>query len=413
MSKSNTKSNRNDLPNGCSCSDLTVTPGNWLTKEADTKTDWVICYTFFDPDHVKGVRKQVRGYINELKDVSDRRALTKAIMKQEEERLSEGYNPIKRKTIAPVASDLGFNTPFINALWMGVANVRVSDRQQTNLKSVVRGVEKSAIQLNYHTLPVSTVTRKYFHKIFKQCYKNNTRFTGATQNTYKKSLSRIYRELYQMEMVDFNPLPLIDKARVVKKARVMPTKEDRNKLNSLKATQYYLWRAINVFFTSGARESELMRLQAVDVNLKTQECTYTIEKGVEVREGVVRPIPNVTLHLWKEIMKECKPADYLFSRGLRPGPKAIRPEQFSRRWRRHVKGDKKKGKLGINIDLYSLKHLFVTETMDALDKKYNYDAAKDVKEATAHTSTGMIVKLYDVNNKDRKNEKIKKEAKSL
>lgn len=76
-------------------------------------------------------------------------------------------------------------------------------------------------------------------------------------------------------------------------------------------------------------------------------------------------------------------------------------DPFGRRWRRHVKV-----KLGINVDLYSLKHLNTTELMDRLDKDYN--PAKDVQKLTGHTSETMIAKVYDMNFKGRKDDKIKK-----
>lgn len=404
MSKSNTKSNKISLPNGCSCTGLTVTPSNWLTAEADTKMDWAVCYTFFDGE--QKTRRQIRG-MNGYKEVSARRAVAKGVIKQELERLHAGFNPIKGSNIVS-SSDTGPDTPFISALWLGVNDIRGSKGHLISLQSVVRGVEKSARELGIHNMPIKSISRKHFNNIFKQCYINNTRFTGSTQNRYKKSLSRIYIELMNMEMVEFNPLHRMDKARVTKKTRAMPTEKERKKINTLKETNYYLWRAIQVFFTSGAREAELLRLREGAVNLKRQECTYTIEKGVEVRQGVKRPIPNSTLHLWKEIISECKPGDYLFSNGKRPGPKPIRREQLSRSWKRHVKD-----KMGINVDLYSLKHLFITETMETLDKKYNYDPAKDLMKSTAHTTDAMIIKLYDTNNKQRKNDKIKTEAGSF
>ena len=77
----------------------------------------------------------------------------------------------------------------------------------------------------------------------------------------------------------------------------------------------------------------------------------------------------------------------------------VRREQFARRWRVHVKE-----KLGINVDLYSLKHLNTTEVMDELDKFYN--PAKDVAKMNAHNEA-MVISIYDRNNKKRKDSKIK------
>lgn len=389
------------LPNNCHVSELKVSPKNWKSPNASVATNWKIHYTFFDPRYTKGFRRQVKG-MNSHTYLKSRQQKTRDLLITEREYLEKGFNPFEKAIVPTLEFEVNPYSPFIASLWIAVEKVRVSHNHKISLKSVVRGVEKSARQLNIHNMPVKDVSMKYFNRIFEQCYKNNDRFTGSTQNRYKKSLHRIYKELFKMEAVDSNPLSLIERVRATKKARVMPTLKERKKVNTIiKKTNYNLWRAVQLFFHSGARESEFLRLQAMDVNLKTGECTYTIEKGVEVREGVTRPIKDIVLPLWKEILKEAKnPTDYLFTRGLKPGLKPIRREQFARRWRYHVKE-----KLGINVDLYSLKHLNTTEVMDELDKLYN--PAKDVAKMNAHNEA-MIISIYDKGNKERKDDKIKK-----
>src|SRR5438093_10362072 len=52
------------LPNGCTCSELTVTPKNWETRKASLKKDWTISYRFYDPLHKdrypKGKQRKIR-----------------------------------------------------------------------------------------------------------------------------------------------------------------------------------------------------------------------------------------------------------------------------------------------------------------------------------------------------------------
>jgi hypothetical protein len=64
-------------------------------------------------------------------------------------------------------------------------------------------------------------------------------------------------------------------------------------------------------------------------------------------------------------------------------------------WRLHVKEA-----LKIPIDFYSLKHLNTAEVVDALDEAA---AAK----LNAHTSTAMVVSIYDVKQKDRQHNRLK------
>lgn len=414
MVKSNTKSNKIQLPHKCSCTEISVTPANWLTKEASTETDWVMCYTFFDPDYPKGLRKQVRG-MNDSKDLSARRKVTQTLIMFELERLQEGYNPFKKKTIAVQnTSELHPDTPFIAALWIAVEKIKVVRAFYLDIKSVIRGVEKSARQLGIDRMPIKEVSRKYFKMIFEQCFKNNTRFTNTTQNRYKNSLSLLYVPLMDFEAVEVNPLRDIKKLKTTKKERVIPTAEERLKIDSFLQKNFYtFWRTVQLFFHSGARETELMQVQKKDVDFTKGQCKYTVRKGL-VSRPVWRPITDSVIHLWKEAVGECKSMeDYLFAKGLKPGKVAIRTEQLGRRWTRHVKGfDRhgkvKAGKLGIKVDFYTLKHLNTTEVMDELDRDHNYDPTKDVMRLTAHTNPAMIVNIYDKNNKTRKDDKVKK-----
>lgn len=390
---------RIDLPNACSITPIKVTPKNWEQAGASIKKPWLIHYTFYDTSQPKGFRVQVRG-MNDQDKLKDRQKSTRDIITAQLKNLMEGYNPFSNSFNAPTDFEVNPYTPFIEALNIAIGKIRVSPKHLINMKSHLRHVERSAIELNIHRMPLKDVTRKYFNRIFDACYKNNEKFTGSSQNRYKKTLHRIYKELFKMEAVEFNPLALIERVRAVKKTRVMPTEEQRKKINKyLKENEYEFWRAVQMFYHSGAREAEFMRLQVKDVNLKAQEVTYTIEKGIDVREGVIRPIKNSVLRLWKEIMKGAKPDDYLFSVGLKPGPAKIREDQFHRRWKVHVID-----KLGINVALYTLKHHNTTAVMDELDKFYN--PAKDVAKMNAHNEA-MVIEIYDTKNKGRKIDKIK------
>ena len=94
-------------------------------------------------------------------------------------------------------------------------------------------------------------------------------------------------------------------------------------------------------------------------------------------------------------MEGCGSKDFIFSKGLKPGPKGIRADQISRRWRVHIKK-----KLGITCDFYSLKHLNTDQT----------SARLGLSLASAHNShkSTAITMTYAVNEKERMHEQLKK-----
>jgi hypothetical protein len=97
-------------------------------------------------------------------------------------------------------------------------------------------------------------------------------------------------------------------------------------------------------------------------------------------------------------MKDCNPGDFVFSVGLRPGPTKIRSEQITRRWETHVKL-----KLGVTVDFYAHKHANTTEIIDEQDNNEN-----DAAALNSHTSTAMVINIYDVKQQYRQHERLKK-----
>jgi integrase len=383
------KSSNEKLPNNCSIDGFKIAPADLSMDK-----DWFVYYTFYDPEYPKGIRRQIRGGINYFKTAKARKEMADQLMKDELDKLMEGFNPFKKEIIIPVNADVTPDTPFIQALQIAFKKIKGVKGTLVDIQSVIKGTAEAAEKLGIDQLPVKNVSRKYFKMIFEQC-KVNPKFSANRQNVYRKWLKKLYDELIEMEAVEVNPLVFIRKEKIVKKKRVMPTDEQRWQISKyLKESFYNFWRAIQIFFASGSRETELMNVKIKDIDLKNQQCKYLVLKGKEAHE-VTRPISDAVLHLWEELKGEDE--DYLFSYDLTPGANKLSTEALSKRWKRHVKKE-----LGINVDLYSLKYLNTTEIMEILDD------TKEAMKLTAHTTEAMIVKIYDTKNKQRKDDKIKK-----
>ncbi len=199
----------------------------------------------------------------------------------------------------------------------------------------------------------------------------------------------------EIEACETNPLREISKQRCVVKLREVPTPEEMVLIDAhLKNKTYSFWRFCNIFFHSGARGTELLKIKASHVDLVNQRYKVTIING-RFKSEVWKTIKSIALPLWQEVLDAASKDDYLFSDGLIPGPNLIRADQISKRWKRHVKGD-----LKIDADFYSLKHLNTTEVVDML-------GAQVAANFNSHTSVAMVNKVYDVKRKDRKHEILK------
>lgn len=403
------KNKKINLPNGCWCSRPKICPKSAYDKKASTEKDWCIQYRFYDPKvldksgKIKPHAEQVKG-MNEEKDPAERLAVCEELIDNEIRQLKAGFNPQKKRFVTELEDSFEVNpyTPFIKALWTAYKEIDGVAGTLIDIKSVINGVEKAARSLGFDTIPVGQVTRKYIYAILKRCRELNSRFSDNRYNMYRAYLMKLFKQLRRMEAVEINPMHDIDVIKVTRKIRKTLTKEQRIAIDKkMKAERYNFWRAIQLFFHSGARETEFMQVQAKHVDLVNQLCRYTVLKGGQPYE-VDRPIKNQTLQLYRELLQQCTgPDDFLFSKFLQPGNDSIRPDQLGRRWTKYVQAPEKKGGMGINVTFYQLKHSNYTETTDILNKKFNPVKADELMiEHTGHKSTAMAV-VYDMNRGSR------------
>lgn len=404
------------LPHGCYASELKVHPKSWDQKGAKTDKDWYIHYRFYDPTildssgKVKPMLRIIKG-MNEYKTLQDRRSVTKELLSLEMDMLqNQAYNPITKSisNVEEIEYEIYPDTPFVKAIEKAREKLSCSNNTKIDIKSTIKFIAIAAKQLRIDTSPIKDIRRRHVKKLLERCAENSQRWSSNTFNAYRKNLGILFNELIELEATEINPVRDIKKQKVIKKVRQILSPEQCQEIDAFtKQYDINFWRLIHIFYHSGARSTEIFRVRGEHVDLKKQVVKYLVLKGKSFN-WVERPIKDIALPLWQDIMNNCKPKDYVFSKGLMPGPVMIRPEQASRRWRRHIQGKKENGKLGIECTWYALKHLNTTQTMNELEQQYSYNPANDMARMNGHTSTAMVVQIYDLNNNDRRLERLKK-----
>jgi len=386
----------------CYCTELKVHPKTWQSPRTSVKKDWYVFYRFYDPSYKdnlkfkKGKLIIIKG-MNQFKTILERQRETLRIIEKELERLkNNAYNPITSKTIRIELPQLDIepSTTFIIALRLAEERISASTSTKRDLKSVLRFVDSAAIQLRYSQLPISAISRKHI----KQLLSHIDICIGESSHRYNKIrsyLMMLYKELIELEVVDYNPLRDLSKKKSIQRLRKLPSGENRQKINEyLQKHQYRFWLFMQIFFHSGARLTEMMKVKCSDVNLNEQYFVITIKKG-RIYKEVKRPIKNIALQYWEIAINSATPNDFIFSKGLFPGKTEIKSYQITKRWNRHIKT-----KLGIKEDFYSLKHLNLDETADLL-------GINDASAMASHTSTAITTKHYALGEKQRQNERLK------
>lgn len=389
------------LPNGCKYSPIKVHPKNWQTANASVREDWYIWFRFHDlnfkDQYPKGKLIKKQG-MNGYSTATERRGATRGLIARIIDELEQkGYNPITGQYVEEIRIEyeIAPETPFVKALEQAASYLKCEHSTMLEVNRIIRQFGKAANRLRYGVIPISEIKRKHLRFTLEHMERSADYWSATIFNNYRRYLSMLFTQLVELEAIEYNPVIGLKKQAVTRRKREVIKDEDRPKMAEALSKDFYpFWRYIQVFFHSGARNTEMLRLQGKHVDLKSQEITYLVKKGRQYAE-VARPIKDIALPYWAELMKGCKAEDYVFSKGLLPGTVPIRPDQIKRRWRVHVKD-----KLGITADQYSLKHLNITEITEALD---NAAAAK----LAAHTSTRMVDSIYDVNKKDRDSKALK------
>lgn len=388
-----------NLPNGCTCSKPIVIPRNWKSKKASVKNPWLISYRFYDPSEPKPKQVAVRG-MNPFHTLKERQEATEDLLNLELDMLvRQGYNPFRKEFISqkPVEPDqIGPTMSFPKALWSVLDKIPATRQTINDMRSVIRGSEKAIEDLSFQYMMIGQVSRKHIKAILGQCAITNKRWSARRHNLYRAYLMRLFKELVELEAIDYNPVRDVSTMKETRQIREVLTAQERIKVNEhLKVNHYYFWRFIQIFFRSGARITEMVHLRFCDVDLAGQRFKVLIKKG-KVERWVWKTIADSVLPVWDEVINECKVDDHLFSEWLKPGPKSIRADQIGKRWRLYVKRD-----LGIKKDLYGLKHLNASEIVDRLGD----EAAAAMM---SHTSTAMTTQVYDIRSERRRHEQLKK-----
>jgi len=367
------------LPNGCSVSELSVYPKDWKTRKAKINVNWYIKYRFYDPNQATPKQVVIKG-MNAFKTLSLRQEETKKLLDREMQNLVGGFNPFADKVELPHEIPL----TLIEALQLAVSKVVVAPTTLRDIKYAMSRFDIAIKELGLLNLKASDVSRKYFREILDRTSNTDDRF-----NKHRSYLMILVSVLCELEILQSNCIRDIKKRKTTKYLRKVLTAEERKLVNNYLHENFPSFhRFLHIFYHSGARISEMIRMKVDDVDLSNKRFKVVIKKGTRYVE-TWKTIKTIAIPYWIDQLQVAKSGQFVFSKGLMPGDIEIQPYQINKRWYLNVKK-----KLGITADFYSLKHLHTSEVVELLS---DLEAAKH----NSHTSTAMVNKVYDINKSKR------------
>ena len=350
--------------------------------------DWYVQCIFFDPRYEKKYPKgfPYRKKANKPQTIEERRALISFLLKNIPQQFNNGYNPITKKYMNLRDEGLYPDLLFIEAFKRALEIKSGTKSHLYNIKRAIERLEEASEALGMQYIKVKDLRR-----VDLKIMLDYLQLPDKYYNKFVIYFSSLYRVLIEYECCESNITRDIYPKKTFKEPRLVLEKNELDKIKELlEETHPEFYRYMMIFLYSGARNTELFRLQRKDVDLDKQEFVILLEKGGQYKR-CTKVILTPALEYWKEVCEECQsPDDYLFALNFVPSKKMGHTEIVTRFWKRNVKD-----KLGIEADFYALKHYM----LDNLDS----DTAMLLASHTNKNTTA----IYQVNKAKKDREMLK------
>lgn len=316
--------------------------------------------------------------------------------------LKNGYNP----NTSVVSNELG-EMEVVEAFRFAYEKKlqTLAPRTASDYNGTVNFIESAVKELKYQNLKIMDLKKAHVKMIIDKI-KTMRNWSNKSVNKNLGYLKAMLSELVQWEVIENNPAHGIKLLKVGEVIANIPATDDESKKIKEKLLKdfpsFYVY-VITIFHT-GIRPKELMDIKLKMVNLDKNEINLPPEITKTDIARIVPINPFLKAYFLEMNLHNFNQDFYLFgsnrehaNRGLKkdldfvPGPRRLNRDAASKLWRILIKG-KEKG-LGIDVNLYSMKHLGANKKilagveLDALRELYGHTSkmmtlryAKIVKE---------------------------------
>lgn len=258
-----------ELKNNCHRTEIFISPKNYkqLRKKEDLQKQWSVECRFFDPifssKYPKGFQYRIR--MNSFDTIAERKIAVETIKEEMEKKLDlHHYNPITKTYMTSNSEELNPNLFIEEALSIARTKLNGSEYHLNRIKADLIRIGKSIQSLGYDTLLIKDVKIWHIKNILE-----NMGLTPSAFNKVRQYMLSLFKELIQYGCIEYNPVRDIEKKVEVAKLReILPDEKFRVLFKYLKENHYEFYRYAMIFYYSGARSAELLRVQRKHINIE-------------------------------------------------------------------------------------------------------------------------------------------------
>jgi len=198
-------------------------------------------------------------------------------------------------------------------------------------------------------------------KAFKDWMLNERDLSPKTVNNTISHLAMFWDRAIEEQLTEQNPFKLLTKARLKDKPmaegahiRFEPITDSEMKkiFTELRAAnQHDFIRFLLFVYYAWARPVELLRLKVADIEMEREVIRFKKGQTKNGKASYVQIVPPLMEKIKELNLSQYPNHYYIFSDNYLPGERMLSKNNPSARWREKVKD-----KIGINKDLYALKH---------------------------------------------------------
>ena len=356
----------------------------------DLSKSWFVYFYYLNPESGKFKRFRFKAQINRIHNIRERMKQGKLLVKAVNELLQSGWTPFI------LSDNVGTQWERIDLSLNHLLGLKKKTVTKRTLESYANAVSRFINWLSEKGLnetPPELIKRNHIVEYLDE-FTNIHELSANTRNNHLNLIRSMFSVLYSKEVIDRNPASGIPKLATVygEKNTPMSDQETQTVVEYLEKVNPRFLLFINLHYGCGLRPVEICRLKVIDVDIERGEILIKgTESKAHKRDHVT--VPAYLLEDLAKYLQQRKRTWPLFSRSFADTSFPLIRNRVSELWKKLVKDE-----LGIDKDMYSLRH---KSSVDMHDAGFNMFEIRDRLRHSSVTQTEQYMRSIVSRNKEK------------